>query len=206
MNLGLKLSANPADGFTMGLRSAPLIAGDEASWISNVTMGDDQGSVGSCAFQTLAEWSGVMCGTQISNAEKTRAYLEDYLGGAPDEGADFRSAFVCARKLGWFPGRSMILTTQDFAKLKEQPLLVAMKVTDNFSVNAAGCMDHIADTGRVEGYHAMLLLAIGQITALGQAKWFYLKNWWRDSWGYKGMCIVREDVFLKLCTEVWFIK
>lgn len=202
MTYGLNLSAN-------GVRPEPrpLTAGDDVSWIMDVTPGDDQGGTSACVFYALAEWAGMMNGYYVSENEKRRVYLEDYLDGALDAGANFVDAFLCAQRIPvpWFKPNQNIRACTDLSDMRHSPILCGLKVTDAFKCNAAGCLDHVADNAKVMGYHAMLAVAVGQITVLGPARWVYLKNWWSDEWGYRGMCVCRDDVFFDLCVEMWKI-
>jgi hypothetical protein len=201
-NYGLKLS-EPV------FQARPLVQADDVSWLQYTTPGDDQGDVGGCVFWTMAEHAMITFAlAEPTNQQRHDAYVKEYLGGAPDEGATFPMAFITAKRIGWYPSGTRIISTTDIGYIRKQPLLAGIEVTDALTnVSKAGCCDHAASSDKVDGYHAMLVVAVGIISHISTTQRFvFLKNWWRDTWGYNGHCIMREDLFNKHCKELWRVE
>lgn len=204
MSGGLVLSSTP-DGYRTSRR--PLSRQDEFSWIPHVRAGDDQGSVGTCTLFSMAEWCEVMYGALISNEARTAAY-KGAIGDGRDAGLTHPAAFDAAKRAGWFRSNvKRIVLTDDPEILAWQPLICGLKVTKALTnINRAGCCDHEADNDEVLGYHSMLRVAVGRITAVSDEEFVYYKNWWKESWGTKGMCVMSDKLNSELCLEMWRVE
>lgn len=186
---------------------APAVAGPDVSWIRRCRLGDNQGSNGACAIFAIASWAEIMHGVAISDAACLRVYnlaLEDY-GRAAGDGLTFEEAFEAASAAGWVPGAQRIDMVLDEKRLSEQPLLAGYEITAAWeNANSAGCLDHAADKA-VLGYHAVCIVARGELTGLAGGPYVYVENSWGRDWGWNGIGVMNDAFHQGAIRETWVI-
>ena len=202
---GLILSSHPA--YLADGEAAPAVAGPDISWSRRCRLGDNQGSNGACAIFALASWAEIMHGNAISDKVCLKVYAEalaDY-GRAAGDGLTFEEAFEAASAAGWLPGAQRIDMVLDEKRLTEQPLLAGYEVTPGWkATNFAGCLDHAA-SAKVLGYHAVCIVARGQLNGIAGGPYVYVENSWGRDWGWNGIGVMSDAFHQNSIRETWVI-
>ena len=190
-----------------GAAPAPVVAGPDVSWIRRCRLGDNQGSNGACAVFAMASWAEIMHGAAISDADCLKVYnqaLTDY-GLAAGDGLTFEEAFEVASAAGWLPGAQRIDMVLDEARLTEQPLLAGYEITPGWqNPNAAGCLDHAAGSTSL-GYHAVCIVARGELNGIAGGPFLYIENSWGKDWGWNGLGVMSDAFHQGAIRETWVI-
>lgn len=199
-NGGLRLSSL--------VQPLPATDGPDVSWMQRIRPGDDQGSEGACALFAIANWLEIMRGVDTSDEDCLSLYRETCrsLSRPPGAGLTFVEAFTAAQNAGWLALSSDISECERIDQLREQPLLGAFIVDGALdNVSPSGCLDHGDDYGRVRGYHAMCIVASGNVTAVPGGPWVYVENSWGRSWGADGVGVMSYALYSRICRELWRI-
>ena len=210
-------------------RTAPLAAGQSVSWLAWARYGDDQGTHGACAMFAFANWGecvarakpdgiatgrgivkGVEGGRNITNKETIAAYY-DATGGL-DEGMVFPDAYGASKRYAWHSGSTYLRAITGDELLVNQPLLLGLEITDDWTRNG-----NVAGDGRFKstrssralGYHAVLQIGKGCPPQWGGGTWIYILTPWRlddgTPWGWNGVAALPQEYVAEWCREVWAI-
>ena len=188
----------------------PLRDGPDVSWIPHCHPGDSQGQIGACSVFAVASWVEVMFQRPISDDACISAYREErrrrYGGG--DDGLTIPEAFFASVTAGIVPAGCYCRRVPDLAALPLAPLVAVYRSTRGwYTPNAAGCVDH---TDEAEpGFHAVLLVAHGQIRAgspsASSHKVVWIENSWGRDWGYMGFGVMSESYHRAHLDSLWQI-
>jgi hypothetical protein len=192
--------------FADGAR-APAVAGPDISWLRHCRLGDNQGSNGACAIFACASWAEIVHGKAISDVECLAAYTQALADHGRDagDGLTFEEAFEAASAAGWLPGASGLELVLDEARLAEQPLLAGYEVTPGWqNPNEAGCLDHAAGS-KILGYHAVCIVARGELSGLTGGPFLYIENSWGRDWGWNGIGVMSDAFHQGAIRETWAI-
>jgi hypothetical protein len=185
----------------------PAATGPDVSWIRHCRLGDNQGSNGACAVFSMASWAEIVHGHAISDGACLTVYnqaLTDY-GRAAGDGLTFEEAFEVASAAGWLPGAQRIDMVLDETRLTEQPLLAGYEVTPGWqTTNKAGCLDHAAGS-KVLGYHAVCIVARGELNGVAGGPYVYIENSWGRDWGWNGIGVMSAAFHQQTIRETWVI-
>jgi hypothetical protein len=187
---------------------APLVAGDDVSWMPRAMVGDDQGNSGACALFSMAAWAEIVHAVPISSFDVLAAYQRALaaLGRPYGEGLYFREALEAAQREGWIRNSASLCAERNLDRLVEQPLLGGYLVTDAFyRTSPQGCLDHDPNLKTELGYHAMAIIGKGRLDTLPGKYWVYDENSWGWQWGWNGIGVMDIDLHNRLCREVWSI-
>lgn len=188
--------------------AGPVCDGTDVSWIEQCRLGDDQGADGACAIFSMASWAEIVHGSIISDSDCLSLYAEtcNALGRDRGTGLHFWEAFDAAKDAGWMPGAKDILLTDDLSELKNQPILAGYEVTNAWrNANSAGCLDHEGHES-VIGYHAVVVVAYGDITGNDNSPFVYVENSWGKRWGWNGIGVMTEALHKKHVQQLWVIE
>jgi len=207
------MSSNSRPGLILhaahpGLSSGPLRAGADVSWLSQCRVGDDQGNTGACSVFALANWSEIMHGKAISDADILEVYLSALKANnlPPRSGLSFGMAFAAAHSAGWLPGARALQAVRDLAALQDQPLIAGYTIRDAwYRPSTQGCLDHDPALTDEYGYHAVVIVGYGRLDSIPGGPWIYIQNSWGLRWGWNGIGVMSEALHLRLCRELWTI-
>lgn len=191
---------------------APLVAGEDVSWMPRAMVGDDQGNSGACALFSMAAWVEIVHGVPISSFDVLAAYRRALasLGRAFGEGLYFAEAFKAAQNEGWIRNSADVVLQAErgLVRLKDQPLLAGYVVTDAFyrADPKSGCLDHDEGIKTELGYHAVCIIGKGRLDTLPNRSWVYFENSWSWQWGWNGIGVMGVEMHNRLCREVWAIE
>ena len=188
----------------------PLRDGPDVSWIPHCHPGDSQGQIGACSVFAIASWVEVMFQRPIDDSSCISAYREErrrrYGGG--DDGLTIPEAFFAAVTAGIVPSGCYCRRVPDLAALPLAPLVAVYRSTRGwYTPNAAGCVDHTDEAA--PGFHAVLLVAHGQIRAgspsASSHKVIWIENSWGRDWGYMGFGVMTEAYHRAHLDSLWQI-
>lgn len=189
---------------------APLVAGEDVSWIPRAMVGDDQGNSGACALFAMAAWAEIVHGVPISSFDVLAAYRRALasLGRAFGEGLYFSEALKAAQTEGWIRSTGTLRAERGLDRLKEQPLLCGYVVTDAFyrADPNTGCLSHDESLKTELGYHAVCVIGKGRLDMMPNRSWVYFENSWGWQWGWNGIGVMGVEMHTRLCREVWSIE
>ena len=87
-----------------------------------------------------------------------------------------------------------------------QPLIAGYSITPAWdNVSRHGCLDHAADPNAVRGYHAVLIVAHGNLEGMTHGPFVWVENSWGRNWGWHGVAAMSEPLHQQLCHELWTI-
>ena len=198
---------------TPPLTSGPLRDGPDVSWVASHIFkhdlgGDSQGNYGACALFTVANWVEIMTLKKISDDACIDLYKKTCSAlGRGDEGLTFHEAVDAAKGAGWLPKTLNLKFISDLSLLFSQPILGGFQVTDAFvDIAPSGCLDHTAKGGDYGG-HAMLIVANGTVEMFrDNGPQVQCENSWSKECGYRGIVVMREDLFRDLVREMWVLQ
>ena len=184
----------------------PLEDGADVSWLHRARPGEDQGLHSACSLFAMANWGQIKAGTRATSSDCIALWLEGKRRFRRLDGLTIPEAFELAREAGWLGAVNRILPTTDTVLLHDQPLIAGYAVTPAWdTVSSAGCLDHAAPDRPVRDYHAVLIVAQGELALAPNGPWVYIENSWGERWGHKGFGVLSYALHLKLCKELWLI-
>jgi hypothetical protein len=210
-------------------RTPPLASGQAVSWLAWARYGDDQGQHGACVPFAFANWAecigrakpdgiatgkgvvkGIEGGRNITNREAVDAYYS--ATEEVDLGMIFSEGYGLSNRLQWTRGGSYLKAVGDDALLIQQPLLVGMEITEDWTragnVGGDGKFRKTSST-RSLGYHAVLMLGKGSPPAWGTGTWVYLLTPWRlddgAPWGWNGVAVLPAEYVADWMREAWAV-
>ena len=198
----------PAERIALTPETGPLRHGPDVSWLPRCLPGDDQGQSGACAVFSMASWAEIMHGLNISDSDALRVYGDALhrLGREYGGGLTFAEAFAASGEANWLPGASGIRRVTSLDKLIGQPLLAGYVIAPAWdNVSGQGCLDHMAPSQPVRGYHAVVIVGHGTLTHHPSGPWVYVENSWGSHWGWKGIGVMSIALHRRLCNEIWEI-
>lgn len=189
---------------------APRTSGPAVSWLHKTKVSDDQGSEGACAIFAMASWAEIMFGLTITNAERLGVYSKALAaaGRPAGDGLAFKEAHAACVAAGWIPANKHITPAYGLDDLHTQPLVAGFAITPNWALaSKEGCLDHEADARRVCGYHAVVIVGYGprRNGKPEDGNYVFIENSWGESWGWHSIGFMHEQLFGKLCREMWRI-
>jgi len=202
---GLVLSSQASDPIPV----TPARDGPDISWLSRCRVGDNQGSTGACTLFALASWAEIMFGAPISDAECLDSYYKacQRYNIPYGRGMQFSQAFLVAKDRGWLRDARGLSRVHDQDALARQPILAGYKVTAAWDPKNMrnGIFDHSEGIKYVRAYHAVVNAAEGTVDGPGGDRFTTIENSWGLGWGDNGLGMMREDLFKRLCREMWIV-
>jgi hypothetical protein len=191
-----------------GVSPVPLVDGDDVSWMPRILAGDNQGNYGACALFSMASWAETMTGKAISDFDVLAVYQEtlERCHLPANSGLLFQQAFDAAVFAMWIPGNKGLVAVRDLRSLVDGPILAGYAVTDAWNrVSTQGCLDHDPALTAVDGYHAVLIIGKGVLSAVDGGPWVWVENSWGWQFGWNGIAVMSDRLHRDLCREMWAI-
>lgn len=189
-----------------GVSPKPLQLGKDVSWLQHCRLGDDQGTSPACSMFAFASWAQIMRGVTISDDYILTRFRETAkaLNRPSWVGLTMGEAFAASSAAGMLPSVSTMVHA-DLDDLAAQPLLAIYTMCPAWdSPSESGYLnDSPGFEHPIRGFHAVAIVAAGDVKAFKAGPFIYLENSWSRRWGWNGLGVMSMLQHRRLCRELW---